>query len=142
MTEEQLAKLQNLQNKCIKYITKQVVTPSSYHNTRILRIREMIELANLKFGYKLQNRLLPIETMKLCWTDSCHSSLLPTHNYNTRNKQIPNLPHKANKTYRDSFLYKGPRSILTLNKDIRDSRNLSTFTMKSKDVLLKKYCQY
>ena len=58
MTEEQLNKLENLQNKCIKYITKQVASPSSYYNTRILMITEMIELANLKFGYKLQNKLL------------------------------------------------------------------------------------
>ena len=99
----------------------------------------MIQLANWKFGYKLANKVLPSRTISICLEDSKNRTLLPTHQYNTRNKFTPNLPTKANKDYRESFLLKGPRSVLTLEQEIQKSPNLSIFTSRCKQILINKY---
>ena len=138
-SEEQLSKLQKIQMKCLKYINPKEKVEQLHYKLKILTIKDMIQLANWKFGYKLANRLLPNRTTTICLEDSKNKTLLPTHQYNTRNRHTPNLPVKANKDYRESFLLKGPRSILTLDQDIQNSPNLSIFNSKCKKVLINKY---
>ena len=92
-TNEQLNKLQKIQNLCMLYISG-----TRINNTRtnkdlgILTVLDMIDLANLKFGYKLLHNLLPRKVTECCKIDSKHKCLMPKHDYNTRSKQIPNLP--------------------------------------------------
>ena len=136
-TEEQLLKLQKIQTKCLKYILPKEKTLNLHHILGILTIKDLIQLANWKFGYKLSHNLLPTKTTSICLEDSKKSSLLPKHHYNTRNKGIPNLPNTANKSYRDSFLLRGPRSILSLDKEIQNSPNLTIFTLRCKKLLIK-----
>ena len=138
-SEEQLMKLQKIQSKCLQYILPKEKRLNLHHTLGILSIKDLIQLANWKFGYKLSNKLLPSKTISICLEDSRSNSLLPKHHYNTRNKGLPNLPSRANKCYRDSFLLKGPRSILPLDKEIKSSPNLSIFTSKCKKLLINKY---
>ena len=137
-TEEQLLKLQKIQTKCLKYILPKERTLDLHHTPGILNLKDLIQLANWKFGYKLSHNQLPIKTTTICLEDSKNKSLLPKHHYNTRNKSIPNLPIRANKGYRDSFLIRGPRSILTLDKEIQTSPNLTIFTLRCKKLLINK----
>ena len=85
---------------------------------------------------KIQNKclkyLLPKETPR----KSKKKTLLPKHQYNTRNRNTPNLPKDASKLYRDSFLYKGSHSILSIDINTQNSRTLSIFTNKCKAILL------
>ena len=139
-SEEQMTKLQKLQNKCLKYILpyrKQYEEMNS--KLEILKIKDMLQLANWKFGYKLDHNQLPPRIITLCQEDSKNKSLLPSHQYNTRNRKTPNLPREANKLYRDSFLCKGPRSILSLDLEVQRIPNLQLFTSKCKKLLIKKY---
>ena len=138
-SEEQLLKLQKIQSKCLKYILPKERRLNLHYTLGILNIRDLIQLANWKFGYKLLNKLLPSKTISICFEDSKNNSLLPNHQYNTRHKGIPNLPNRANKSYRDSFLLKGPRSILSLDNEIKTSSNISIFTSKCKKLLINKY---
>ena len=70
----------------------------------------MIMLENYKFGYKLVNKTLPTKTQQLCYLDNKNESLKKKHQYNTRNKELPNLPKHMNKAYRDSFsMYWSPK---------------------------------
>ena len=94
------------------------------------------DLSNLKFSFKLVNDLLPTKIKNNCLEDSQNHSLIPTHTYNTRNKRLPNLPKKACKLYKESFLYKAPRSILTLNKRINMSTSFYQFKKSCKELLL------
>ena len=105
----------------------------------ILKIKDMLQLANWKFGYKLNHKELPSRIITLCHEDSKNNSLIPTHHYNTRNKKTSNLPKGANKLYRDSFLCKGPRSILSLELEIQKIPHLQLFTSKCKKLLIKSY---
>ena len=138
-TEEQLNKLQKLQTKCLKYTLPHQTTDKLNSKLQILKIKDMLKLANWKFGYKLANRQLPPRIITICSEDSKNQTLLPSHQYNTRNKKTPNLPKSANKLYRESFLCKGPRSILTLELEIQKSINLKAFTTKCKKLLINHY---
>ena len=135
-TEAQLNKLQKLHNKCLKYLLPKENPLTTSKKLNILNIRNMLKLVNLKFGYKLVNRLLPPRIITICHEDSKKQTLLPKNHYSTRNRNTPHLPKDASKLYRDSFLYKGPRSILSLNTLFQNSRSLSLFTNKCKSLLL------
>ena len=51
-TEDQLSKLQKIQNKCLKYILPRANLELRSKKLNILNIRNMLQLVNLKFGYK------------------------------------------------------------------------------------------
>ena len=61
----------------------------------------MIE--NYKFGYKLVNKILPTKTQQLCYLDNKNESLKKKHHYNTRNKELPNLPTCGNKAWKQGM---------------------------------------
>ena len=139
-TEEQMNKLQKIQNKCMKYILPYRKQQGELNSTlEILKIKDMLQLANWKFGYKLKHHQLPPKITTICQEDSKKLSLLPTHHYNTRTKNIPNLPNGANKLYKDSFLCKGPRSILSLDLELQKLPHLQIFTSRCKKQLIKNY---
>ena len=134
----QLNKLQKLQNKCLKHLLPKETPLNASKRLNILTIRDMLKLVNLKFAYKLANKQLPTRIITICQEDSRKNTLLPKHHYNTRNRKTPNLPRVANKLYRDSFLFQGPRSILSVDKTIQNSKTFSIFTKKCKTLLLNK----
>ena len=134
--KDQINKLQKIQTKCMKYITTCKGNPHT--RTRILPIKSLISLVNYKFGYQVQRSQLPKKIMESTLKDSKNISLLPNHVYNTRNKRFPNLPKKMTLEYQNSFLCKGPRSLLELDTETRNKVSLYTFTKACKDFLLSK----
>ena len=135
-SEDQVRKIQKIQNTCMRYVLPKTNTTEIYKKLKVLKITSLIELANLKFSFKLVNDQLPTKIRKNCLEDSQNHSLVPTHSYNTRNKRLPNLPKKACKLYKESFLYKAPRSILNLNKSINMSTSFYQFKKSCKNQLL------
>ena len=105
---------------------------------KVLDIPSMIELANLKFGYKVLHNLLPPVTNSLCMFDSKNKILSKQHNYDTRYKRTPYLPKNASHQYKSSFLCQGPQSLLTINVEIRMNPSLNSFTKHCKGLLLNK----
>ena len=138
-SEEQLNKLQKIQNKCIHHILPITDTNLAFHKLGILKIKDMLTLANLKFGYKLTHNLLPSNIRTICLEDSNKQKLLPQHKYNTRTRSIPNFPKATTKLYKNSFLYKGPRSVLSVETEVQNASTLGTFIGKCKQTLLNKY---
>ena len=105
----QLMKLQKIQDKALQFVTNKKNAASNRKILQVLNITSMIELANLKFGYKALHNLLPSVTNKLCMSDSMNKKLSKQHNYNTRHRTIPYLPENASQGYINSFLCKGPK---------------------------------
>ena len=104
ITNEQLNKIQKLQNLCILYISgSKTNSASGNRELGILTVKDMIHLANLKFGYKLLHNLLPRKVAECCRIDSKNKCLMPNHVYNTRSKLIPNLPKNMNKSYQNCY---------------------------------------
>ena len=65
----------------------------------------MIDLEQKKLGYKLKHGDLPSNFEKVMLTDRIRAPLKKQHHYNTRKKQLMNLPQHKSKTYNDSFLH-------------------------------------
>ena len=130
--KEQISKINKLPTKCLQLIHPKATSKS----LDILSIEEMIKLENMKFGYKLVHHMLPTRIVEICYEDSNNQSLIKAHKYSTRNKNVPNLPAKMNKQYRESFLCKGPQSWLTLSVETREKHNLKAFIKKCKNNLL------
>ena len=140
VSNEQLQKLQKIQNQCMYYISGDTITNTRLNkDLKILKINDMIKLANLKFGYKFLHNLLPKKVSECCKCDSKNKCLMPKHSYDTRSKQIPNLPATMNRKYHRSYLVLGPRSILNLNVETRLSRSLQSFTTTCKKNMINNY---
>ena len=140
ITNEQIHKLQKIQDQCLYYITgERIKNISANKDLKILTISDLIKMANLKFGYKFLHHLLPIKVSECCKCDSKNKCLMPKHSYNTRSKQVPNLPKNMNKRYHNSYLVLGPRSVLALHAETRNLRSLQTFTITCKRNLISNY---
>ena len=109
-----LNKLQKAQNKCINIITGKRVSQHWYKKLSILRIRELLELDNCKFGYKLLHHELPIRIEKLSNNDQFGKTLKKTHKYKTRNQQLLNKALAKNKSCKNCIIYKGTSALETL----------------------------
>ena len=137
MSKSQLDRLQKQQNKCIRLITNEHANVEDYKRLKILDITSLIRLENYKHGYKLNNNLLPIPVAKSCTSDSTHQSIMKQHNYNTRNKHLPNVPKATNKKYRSSFLYQHIKDFQQLPDSIKnDSTTFPSFVRRCKKHLL------
>ena len=102
----QLNKLQKVQNKCVSCILNKKATDLDFKQLRLLRIKDVVWLNNVKMGYKLRNNQLPVCVSILCSSDSHNKSLEKRHNYQTRCKDDHYHPLAKTKKYENSFLVK------------------------------------
>ena len=130
--------LLKIQNKALQYVTNKSNALENKKELQVLDTPSMIELSNLKFGYKVLHNLLPPVTGTLCMFDSKNKILSKQHNYDTRNNKTPYLPKNASQQYKNSFLCQGPQSLLTINVETRMNPILSLFTKHCKGLLLNK----
>ena len=126
-----LSKLQNIQNKCVLEI-KTGELNSIYKSLRILRVKEIIDLEQKKFGYKFINDLLPIRVKTVVSDDQNKNTLVKKHNYNTRHKKIPNKPKARTKSYQNSFLCTWSNPYMSLSVETKQSTNIKLFTKRCK----------
>ena len=134
----QLMKLQKIQDKALRYVTNKKDIALDRKSMQVLNIPSLIELANLKFGYKALHNLLPPITNNLCLSDSMNKKLSKQHRYNTRHRTTPYLPKNASHSYIDSFLCKGPQSLISVSAEIKMKRSLSSFIKCCKTLLINK----
>ena len=137
LNANQLNRLQSIQNLSMKTITNGSSTSTDFKSQKILTIKCLIQLENLKHGYKLQNNLLPTPVAEACKCDSTHQSIMKQHHYNTRNKHLPNLPKAQKRKYRNSFLYQSILNYQELPTIIKkESTSYLSFVSRSKKFLL------
>ena len=120
-----LARLTKIQNKCVRLIEPKLNLDVIYKKHKILRIEHLIQLEEIKFGFKQINKLLPKKLQDIVDHDSKGVSLAKMHAYETRNKKIPNLPCSHNNKYRNSFLNKGMVSFGNLPYQLKSKSNVS-----------------
>ena len=135
-SKDQLNKLQRIKTECLKLVAQKNKSSNLNKELGILSISTKIMLENCKFGYKLKNKQLPNKTIALCYLDSKNKRLTKQHKYQTRHKELPNLPRNMNKTYKNSFLCMGPKSFQALPVEAQLRSNIKSFTMSCKKHLL------
>ena len=126
----------NVQNKCVKLLNMTSSKENVYKSMRILNLSALIELEQCKIGYKICHTLLPASLSKLMTHDHQDGTMVKTHQYSTRQKNIPNCPNARSESYRKSFLYSSIAEYSKLPTDIRESRHLQSFTKAMKARLL------
>ena len=129
-------KLQKCIDTCFKLITQKSPSSVNLNKEQILAFNQIIELENLKVGYKLYNNTLPPKITEHLTTDSSAQGLEKTYNYNTRHKHNLNLPVATNRLYHSSFLCKVVKNYAGLPTTVTSQTNFKTFTRKCKSLLL------
>ena len=134
-----LYKLQKLQNNCLALITGRKASTKLYQTLKILRVNELLELENCKFGYKVINNSLPIRIMELTKTDHKGATLIKQHHYSTRQKNCLNKALAKNTKYKKTIIYKGTSTFETLGVETRNKSSLQSFVIACKNELFKHY---
>ena len=132
----QINQLCILQRKCVRLIDNSAPTSEVFKKLQILTVSELINLEQGKLGYKLCNGLLPSVLTHLMMHDSNNCTIVKSHSYKTRQKNIPNRPNAKLSLYRKSFLYQAISSYSELDKKLRNSTMLSSFTRQLKRLLI------
>ena len=79
---------------------------------------------------------MPPKIISYLCTDQNKDSLEKRHNYNTRNKNKPNLPQIKNKNYRNSFLYQSNKELMLLPQKIISLPTRTLFIKSVKNLLM------
>ena len=129
-------KIQKCMDTCFKLITHTNPTKNNYKSENMLNLQQLIELENIKIGYKLHQNALPTKLAKHIKTDSRSTTLSKQHKYNTRNKGLFSLPCATSKLYHKSYLYSSIKSYNSLPLSLKNTPNYRTFVKKAKSLLL------
>ena len=136
VAKEVLNKLQKIQNYCLTMIQPRQHSIITAKKEKILTIKSLIRLEHLKLGYRMMNKTMPSKIISHLCTDQNKASLDKRHNYNTRNKNKPNLPQIKNKNYRNSFLYQSNKELMLLPQKIIALQNRTLFIKSVKKLLM------
>ena len=133
-----IRQLQKLLNKAVQMIAgKKHITTKDYSKLRILRVKQIITLENLKFTYKLNNNLLPNKIKECSLHDHKGTLLKKKHRYNTRHKSLPNAPKAQSQHYLNSIFCASIREFQTLKGETRKIPVFSKFVSECKNVIMK-----
>ena len=136
LQQNQINKLQKLQNKCVNLINlHRTGLPEKFRSLRILSVQEIIKLELAKIGYKLLTKCLPSKIIETISMDQDSNPLQKSHCYGTRQKSMLNLPHVFNKKYRSSFFCKALKEIQPLLSITKELNSIAQFICLYKNKL-------
>ena len=130
LSSGQITQLCTIQHKCVRMIDSSVPISEAFKKLQILTVPDMINLEQGKLGYKLCNGLLPSVLTRLMMHDFNNCTIAKNHSYKTRQKDIPNRPNVKLSLYRKSFLYQAIACYSKLDKNLRDSPTIFSFSKK------------
>ena len=136
-----LKRIQTVQNNCLRCIEPKMCLIDSHKKHKILRVEDLIKLEQYKLGYKAYNNLLPRKLLTCLFTDSKDRTLRKTHKYNTRCKEIPNVPVMSSTKYRNSYMYMCMKeyTLAAQGNADRQKQCIKSVFKQYKDTLLSKY---
>ena len=132
----QITQLCTIQRKCVRMIDSSVPTSEAFKKLQILTVSDMINLEQGKLGNKLCNGLLPSVLTRLMMHDFNNCTIVKNHSYKPRQKDIPNRPNAKLNLYRKSFLYQAIACYSKLDKKLRDSPTIFSFSKKLKKSMI------
>ena len=121
----QLNRLKTQQNKSIRLIFNlgnRTRLTEHYRKGNLLIVQDLINLALLKISHRYINGKLPVRISNLFD--------IPTHEYNTRNRNIIRAPHHTIEQYNKSYLAQAPHLWLHLPDNVKDIGNVKLFAKK------------
>ena len=140
-SQANLNKLQKIQNTCIRIIDKPDLEThtlkTSYKNLKIPDVSQMIDIELLKLWHKYQLDQLPQKLRDAMSTDHKDHRLVKTHDYDTRRKNLINLPLAKHAKYQRSFLVEGLRLYNQLPPTLLCIKKYKSFCSKLKNHYIK-----
>lgn len=136
LTRTQIKKIENEQNKAIRYIeNKQFVTNYSklFHDNQIVKFTDLILLDINKFAYKLNNELLPDSITELFLTKP------ESHTYNTRGKNNLRTVKHNSAIFNKSIFNKSTIEWNKLSQNLKNSLSLKCFAARLKKIYIENY---
>ena len=129
-------KLITLQKKAIRLVNKVNYndhTNPLFISSRILKLPDLYTLEIAKYMYKYSTKTLPahLQTVFIA-----HSAF---HQYNTRNRNNPQVPLTRSKAATNSLIHTGPLVWQKISPDIKHSRTNKIFKCKYKSYLIAQY---
>ena len=137
ISRTQLNQLQKEQNKCIRLIEPNSNTPNIYKKHKLATIDQIIQIENCKLGFCIDRKQVPKALYRVITEDSKGQTLMKTHGYLTRNKNMPNLPRAKSMKYQSSFLSKGIKEFNKLPQEFKDVKSWPMFKSKIKAHFIK-----
>ena len=129
--------IQRLQNKCIKKInTREKQVQEIYKKYKLLRVKDILTLENCKLVHRVKHQEIPLQIENLFKTNQQGKSLMKLHNYNTRQKNLPNMARSHCKEYSTSYLCSSIREYQKLNYDLTKIESQKQFKLLLKKTLL------
>ena len=128
-----LSKLQHVQNQCLSYVFNKPLLDKDYKSNRILKIRDILWINNVKLGYKLLHSHLPTKILNLCTTNSNSKDLTRTHRYGTRNKNLKNLLKATTRNHYNSYLVKSIKEFNSLPEPLKKITNWHKYVQSFKN---------
>ena len=139
LKQEQLHKLQKIQDHCMKIIGRgSGPLDRLYRTQQILTVAKQVNFELCKFWHKKTMGLTPPKLLEHMTTDHNKQPLTKTHRYKTRQKELLNRPCSSHREYHDSFLVKGNRIYSQIPVTIRAERKMYKFIKSLKQHLLLK----
>ena len=136
LQHSQIKKLQKLQNKCFMLIdTCRISISDKKKDNKLLSISEMLNLELAKISYKLLKGTMPPNIMKSIETDQNCIKLEKVHSYNTRQKNLQNLPRVKCTKYSNIFLCQSVKAIQPLLFITQNCNNIYQFIKEYKKQL-------
>ena len=83
--------IEKIQNQCVSIIDPKCKTSKIYKTYNLLKLKDLIDLSNWKFAHQFEQDTLPKRIRESILYDHRNNSLIKSHPYKTRNKNIPNL---------------------------------------------------
>ena len=118
--------------KCLKQFK---TLDKCYRNLRILKFNDLIDFELAKFMFNIKTSQLAKPLLHLLENSTINRS----HNYNTRNRNIPNIAKHSIKAFNISFLNKSYIIWTKLNNFVKSALNIKTFKQKFKKQKLSSY---
>ena len=134
-----LKHIQIVQNTCLKCIEPRFSLSESHKKHKILKIKDQIKLEQYKLGYKACNNMLPVRLVNCLFMDSRDRSLKKSHRYNTRHKEIPNVPVMSSTKYRNSFMYRCIKEYTLFTLSNNQKYGMKSLVKHCKELLIHKY---
>ena len=106
-----------------------------YKELKIVRFSDMIRIELCKFGARISNNLLP---------DPIQEQMVKrggkkTHQYETRNKHIPNTQKHGTTRFNNSFMCRGITKYSKLTQELKSIKSMPLFVKKLRDIIISTY---
>ena len=115
--------------------TRRIPLREKIKNNRLLSVNELVNLELANIRYKLLRGTIPPKILKAIKTDQNCTKLDKVHGYNTRQKDLQNLPRVKCAKYLCSFLCQSVKAIQPLLFITRNCNNIHHFTKAYKQQL-------